>query len=200
MQQEIWKDIPEYEGLYQVSNFGRIKGLKREVPNRSGLMAVKETIKIPQINRCNRLIIALSKDGIKKTFLISRIVANAFLDNPNKLPQVNHKDENPYNNRVDNLEWCTGLYNTRYGTGIKRRAEKQKKPIIQINKFTKEKIRRFSSLIEAEKITGVNHKYISAVICKKKQTAGGYIWELENPSDKYRIRKSCYTKNETMKQ
>lgn len=109
---EQWKDIPNYEGLYQVSNLGRIKSLynyKRDNTN----------ILVPHLKR-GYLVIGLRKNGIRKWHSIHRLVAMAFIDNKDNKPQVNHKDENKLNNRVDNLEWCTASYNNNYGTRQER--------------------------------------------------------------------------------
>lgn len=102
---EVWKDIPHYEGLYQVSNLGNIysvrygKRLKPVIMN-NGYCAV--TLR--------------NIYGKQKIELIHRLVALSFLPNPNQYPQVNHKDENKANNKVSNLEWCTAKYNYSYGT------------------------------------------------------------------------------------
>lgn len=108
MENEIWKDIEGYEGLYQVSNIGRVKRV------RSGRIRTQKIVKngYCQVN--------LSKNNQVNFYLVHRLVANAFIPNPNKLPQVNHKDENKTNNYVENLEWCTQSYNNLWGTGTER--------------------------------------------------------------------------------
>ena len=123
--QEIWKDIEDYEGLYQVSNLGRIKSLEREVIAGRGHKKVikKEKILHPTDNSFGYLMIQLTKNGAQKNFLVHRLVAKAFIPNPNNYPEINHKDENKYNNCVENLEWCTKLYNMNYGTRKKRQSE-----------------------------------------------------------------------------
>lgn len=119
--QEIWKDIPEYEGLYQVSNLGRIKSLPRK-----GTHTTKE--RIMNFTKSNKgyFIAVLSKDYKKKSFSVHRLVAQAFIPNPNNLPQVNHKDENKENNNINNLEWCSNWYNTHYGNHLHNLAMKLK--------------------------------------------------------------------------
>lgn len=104
---EVWKDIDGYEGLYQVSNLGNVKSLKYGGSKH-------EKVLTPKVNNCGRLWVELFNCGRKKQFLIHRLVANAFIPNPESFPQINHIDENPKNNCVDNLEWCTGSYNIRY--------------------------------------------------------------------------------------
>lgn len=196
MQQEIWKDIPGYKGLYQVSNLGRIKGVYRIVKNKDSQMVVGSKIKNPQLHQISgRPIISLSKDGIKKTYYIHRLVALAFIPNPDNLPLINHKDENPKNNNADNLEWCTAYYNVHYGNGIRKRAKLKSKAIYQIERLKHKIINRFESLTQAQNITGIDKRLISKVLCGKNQTAGGYIWKLVISEDKFKSRrKSEYKK------
>lgn len=112
---EIWKDIVDYEGLYQVSNLGRIKTLSKNKVTPDGRVG-KTKEKIMQINHNNwgYCTIALSKKGKKKRFRIHRLVAEAFIDNPNNYKEINHIDCNKDNNKVENLEWCTRSYNVKY--------------------------------------------------------------------------------------
>lgn len=115
---EIWKDIPGYEGLYQVSNLGDIKVLDRIV--NCGIKNNKTVIRKSKLlkQRINQgyYEVALSKNGKKRFLKVHRLIAITFLPNLNNLPSVNHKDENKLNNCIDNLEWCTIKYNCNYGT------------------------------------------------------------------------------------
>lgn len=104
---EIWKDIKGYEGLYQISNFGRIKSLPKKRINGTNFYIQKEKILKPQLKTKRYLGINLTKNKMHKNFLVHRLVAEAFIDNPYDLPQVNHKDCNKLNNNINNLEWCT---------------------------------------------------------------------------------------------
>lgn len=106
---EIWKDIKDYEGHYQVSNLSRVKSIKFG----------KEIIMKQNIRR-GYYYVGLSKNGKVKNYFVHRLVAEAFLDNPDNLPCVNHKDENKLNNNVDNLEFCSVFYNNTYGTRLQR--------------------------------------------------------------------------------
>lgn len=107
---EIWKDIPNYENLYQISNLGRIKSLQNYR---------KYNILTPRIKK-GYYTIGLRKNGKRKWYLIHRLVAKTFIPNNDNLPQVNHIDENKLNNRVNNLEWCNASYNNNYGTRQER--------------------------------------------------------------------------------
>ena len=119
--EEIWKDIKGYEGLYQVSNLGRVKSLGRWVYKEyRGKRWQGEKILKQIKNKFGYLRVYLYKNRKAKCYAIHRLVAQVFIPNPYNLPQVNHKDEDKSNNRVDNLEWCTSFYNNEYGTRKKR--------------------------------------------------------------------------------
>lgn len=107
---EIWKDIKGYEGLYQISNYGRVKSLPRMMKNRK----CEEIIKAPSVLPKGYLKVSLCKNGKIKYFFIHRLVAEAFIPNPNNFPCVNHKDCNPRNNEVSNLEWISYKENNSY--------------------------------------------------------------------------------------
>jgi len=170
---EEWRDIAGYEGLYQISNIGRVKSLDRIIDEKHH---VKERIMKPYKTR-GYYSVHLSKDNIKKAFLVHRLVAGAFIENPNNLPYINHKDEGRTNNCVDNLEWCTKLENNIYGTKIERQTAKIRKPVLQYDldgNFMKEWI----SAIDAEK--AIAGKFTSAIMkCAsgKNKTAYGFIWK-----------------------
>ena len=101
---EEWKEIPGYEGLYEVSNMGNVRNVRRN-----------KLLRLSKTN--NRYIrVSLCKNGIKTGLTVHRLVTEAFLPNPDNLPEVNHKDEDKTNNRVENLEWCDHKYNMNYGT------------------------------------------------------------------------------------
>ena len=118
----IWKDILGYEGLYQISNCGEVRSIPHFVPvNCHGTMSQKLTpskILKKQITGRdkNYYKVTLSKQGKSKQFLLHRLIAETFIPNPDKLPQVNHKDENGFNNDISNLEWVTAKENANYGT------------------------------------------------------------------------------------
>lgn len=157
--QEIWKPIDGYE-MYQVSNFGRV----RRIFKHSVYYLKPHEIK-------GYLRVCLCKNSKQKWFMIHRLVAQAFIPNPTNLPFINHKDENPHNNVVDNIEWCTRLYNINYGT----RTERTSKPIIAENDV---EIIRFPSINEAMR-QGYNGGSICAC-CKGRITKyKGYKWRYQ---------------------
>ena len=112
---EIFKDVKGYEGLYQISNVGNVKSLGNDKTK-------KEKILKPAKNHKGYLFVGLCKQGKQKNHYIHRLVAQAFIDNPNNLEQINHKNEIKTDNRVENLEWCTPKQNNNYGTHNQRSA------------------------------------------------------------------------------
>ena len=106
---QIWKEIPNYEGKYQVSNTGKVRSLNYKRTGKTKILKIRE-------DKNGYTVVTLTKNSKKKTYSVHRLVAQAFIPNPNDLPEVNHKDENPANNFYTNLEWCTHEYNINYGT------------------------------------------------------------------------------------
>ena len=124
---ETFVDIKGYEGLYKVSDKGQILSLNYKGKGVEKILSNKP-------NAGNKYwAITLVKDGIQKTFMVHRLVAEAFIPNPNNLPQINHKDENGKNNDVSNLEWCSRSYNMNYGTRAEKQSKKVKKAVIQLS-------------------------------------------------------------------
>ena len=164
---ELWKDIEGYEGLYQVSNLGRVysKKTNRFLTMKKGNHGYER--------------VALFKDGKQKFYLKHRLVAQAFIPNPDNLPEVNHKDEDKSNNCVSNLEWCDGKYNCNYGNrnknGSNNRLGINHKPIPVICLETKE---IFNSMSQASKIFYKvnNSNGISRCINKKNKAYKGFHW------------------------
>lgn len=182
---EIWKDIEGYEGLYQVSNMGRVKSLERNVVGgRGGLYKIEEKILTP-CNRNGYSSVSLSKDGVITTHSIHRLVATAFIHNPNNFPMINHRNEIKNDNRVENLEWCTHKYNMNYGTINKRRGESLgygknnlcSKSILQ---FTKKGdfIRKWDCSMDIERELGFDNSNITKCCNGKKHflSAYGFKW------------------------
>lgn len=175
--EEVWKDIPGYEGLYQVSNYGNVRSLNynKQIGN------VKE---LKQKLRSNGYLeVHLSKDSKRKYFLVHRLVAEAFLENPYLLPQVNHIDGNKSNNYVSNLEYVTNSENQKhaYDTGLKnaqRVYESNRKPVRCITTG-----KEFDSIKEAALYYNIKSNSKICNCCNHKQKyAGKYngqklVWE-----------------------
>ena len=124
MNEEIWKPIEGYEGLYEVSNTGRVRSFDRYVKYSNGQIHLhKGKVLSPIKDTDGYLQVVLHCNGKCKTIKVHRLVAQAFIPNPDNLPQINHKDEDKLNNCVENLEWCTAKYNINYGTRNIRRRE-----------------------------------------------------------------------------
>lgn len=180
--EEIWKEVKYFEDYYEVSNMGRVRSIDRYVEHkRHGVVLRKGNILKQYTDSGGYKYVNLHKDGKRKIYLVHRLVADAFIPNPNNYPCVNHKDENKTNNRVDNLEFCTQKYNTNYGTCIQRRAEKKSKPVLQYTKDGKF-VNEYPSMIEAERHTGIFSVHISKC-CNNKphhRSAGGFIWKFKD--------------------
>lgn len=148
-------NIQDYEGLYAITEDGQIWGYKR-----------KRFLK-PGSDKDGYLQVSLSKNGKTKTFKVHRLVAQAFIPNPNNLPQVNHKDENKQNNCVDNLEWCDAKYNN----GQKSDNNRRRKAVlcVELNKI-------YNSLKEASQDLNIDSGNISKCCSNPNRTAGKYHW------------------------
>lgn len=172
---EIWKEIKDYEGFYEISNTGCIRSVKRIVTYSNGINHLyKSKVLSPSI--CNGYYkVTLHKNGLKKTHSVHRLVAEAFIDNPKKLPCVNHKDENRLNNNADNLEWCTIKYNSNYGNAQIKKAKKCFKPLCQLD-LNGNVIKLWNSMTDVEKELGIKIASISNNIHGHSKSAGGYKW------------------------
>lgn len=168
---EIFKDIKGYEGLYQVSNLGRVKSLNYNHSKKE---------KILKNSQCgDYYTVQLYKNGKGKTRLVHCLVAETFIPNPNNYPCVNHKKElEKGNNSIENLEWCTYKYNNNYGTHKQRVGRSHWKKVIQYD-LQGNVIKEWESLISIENELNFNHRNISACCNHKygRPTAYGYKWE-----------------------
>ena len=174
MAEEIWCTIKGYEGMYEVSDQGRVRSLKFG----------KERILRPGMDGCGYLQVGLWKNGDRNVFLVHRLVAQSFIPNPDNLPEVNHRDENKENNFVQNLEWCSDKYNTNYGTRNQRVSEKNtngklSKPVLQ---FTKdgELVGEWKSMMDVQRNLGYANQHISSCCKGKLKSAYGFIWKFKD--------------------
>ncbi|WNT43895.1 HNH homing endonuclease [Lactococcus phage PMBT68] len=162
--EEIWKDIVGYEGLYLISNLGRVKSIPRIDPRghqRNGKMLTPELIK-------GYYRVRLSKNGVKTKLLVHRLVLINFTHDSEL--QVNHKDENRLNNCLDNLEWMTTKENCNYGTRNQRVAAKCAKKVTN-------GIMTFDSVCKAAEYCNLHQTTISSALTGKCKTAGGFTWK-----------------------
>lgn len=169
--EEVWKDIEGYEGLYQVSNKGNVKSLNYNKTK-------KEKKLKPGIVGSGYLQVNLCKNKTIKHFLVHRLVANAFLPNPQNFPCVNHIDECKTNNVVTNIEWCTNKYNSNYGTCIQRchKAQINGKRSKSVGAFKNgELVFTFPSTKEAGR-QGFNQGAVASCCRCEIKSHKGYIW------------------------
>lgn len=170
---EKWRPVKGYEGVYEVSSFGSVRSLDRY--DSLGRLRIGRVLR-PKKNKNGYLECHLCLDGDGRTFRVHRLVAEAFLQNSEGLPQVNHIDENKTNNRLENLEWCTEKYNTNYGKARERNLAGQKCKRVKQLTLDGLEIAEYYSMGDAERQTGVPSSCISKVVSGKTKKAGGYIW------------------------
>ena len=181
--QEVWKDIQGYEGRYQVSSIGNVRSL-----NYCGTKGYVQNLKV-KTNNSGRLWVMLYKNGVGKPMLIHRMVGMAFIPNPSNLPQINHKDENPQNNTVENLEWCTNQYNVRYtadrhpdwfrhgGNPGRSRNSKNSKRIIRQCTMDGKVVKEWKNARTIFIQTGMSSWSIAECCRGKRKTAYGFRWQ-----------------------
>ena len=175
---EIWRDINEYEGIYQVSNLGNVRSVDRIIDRGFSKLPLKGKILSPS-NNAGYLFVILSKNCNAKTAFIHRLVAETFIPNPDNLPCVNHKDENPLNNRVDNLEWCTYSYNNSYKRLAKRKGKLKQKIVIQYS-LDGDFIKEWENAEIAANSIGLTTRAIYNCCQGRTKTSGGYKWKYKN--------------------
>lgn len=160
----MWKDIINYEGLYKVNSMGEVYSIRTN-------KFIKPTI------RNNYLAVGLWKNGKVQMKSVHRLVAEAFIPNPDNLPYVNHINENKTDNRVENLEWCNAKYNANYGTRNKKISDYNSQSVAQYD-LNGNFIKRFDSIKEAAEELGKSDYSIRACLYGKYKTGHNYIWQL----------------------
>lgn len=172
---EEWRSIEGYESVYMVSNCGRVKSLDRWVNNKGNSKRFIKGKILKTVGNNDYQHVLLCKNGKWKWFYVHRLVAQAFIPNPDNLTEVNHINEIKQDNRVVNLEWCDRVYNINYGNGIQRRAKKQSKTVYQYS-LDGQLIKEYPSVHEVERQLGYAQTYIRRCCLDKCKQAYGYIW------------------------
>lgn len=167
------KPIKGYEGKYLVTDEGEVISLTRMIESPRGNYQRNGCTLKAATGKDGYKFVVLVSNGIMKTIKVHRLVAEAFLDNPLGLPEVNHKDENKSNNHAENLEWCSHQYNIEYS---------KNKPVEQYD-LDGTRIAIYKSATYAEKITGIGRKAIYNVLHGRANTAGGYYWKYPKRSN-----------------
>lgn len=171
---EIWKDIKNYEGLYQISNLGNVKSLERYVNHLNGVRIVHEKILKPIIDNTGYYVVSLWKENICERIHIHRIVTENFIPNISNKPFVNHIDGNKLNNCINNLEWCTPKENNihayKYGLNPSR---------VKVNQYDLNGnfIKTWNSVIEANKFYKTSHISECCNDKSNRKMAKGYLWK-----------------------
>lgn len=180
---ENWKDIKGYEGFYQVSDCGRVRSLERDVfsPNGTVNRHIEEKILVPVLNNKGYSLVNLFKNGKGKLMLVHRLVAMAFIPNPENKSQINHRDEVKTNNVVENLEWCSAQENINYGTRTARAVQNCRSFKLENNPraravFCVELNKTFDCAKRVEEELGIWGSAICQACKGKIKTAGGFHW------------------------
>ena len=172
---EVWKDIKNYEGYYQVSNLGNVRSCDRVIKRLNFFKKIRgKNLKKVIDNSTGYYCVGLSKNNKANRFYVHRLVAQAFIPNPNNLKYVNHKDETRTNNKVENLEWCTALYNNTYGTLLDRLKNLKGKVIYQYD-LQGNFIKKWESSMEIQRVLKLTQSNIIKCCKGKRKKVGGYI-------------------------
>lgn len=185
MDKIIWKDVDNYEGVYEISNTAVI----RRKDNHQ--------IKKQHVDNLGYYAVSLWKDGAGQTVRVHRILAKAFIPNPNNYPCINHKDEDMSNNSLENLEWCTKKYNNCYGTKIQRQNKKKNRAILQYS-LSGDLLKEYESESIAASVCGISQARISNSALNGGIPYKGYIWRFKEERErKYKKMKKVgkYTSN-----
>ena len=172
---EVWRPVRDFEGLYEVSNLARVRSVERYVQFGRSQRFIESHVLTQQPMPTGYLTVSLKDKKRKVSRTVHRIVAEAFVPNPNNLKDVNHKDEDKTNNLPSNLEWCDRKYNINYGTGKYRKTESYRKPIEQLT-IDGQHVAYFESARQAARVTDYKQSRLWEALSGKRQTAYGYRW------------------------
>lgn len=187
---EEWKPVKAYEGLYEVSTLGRVRSVERNVNLcRMGTIVnrhLKACLLKPNVMKIGYVSVRLSKNGKANLHCVHRLVAEAFIPNPNGFRYINHKDEDKKNNNVSNLEWCTQEHNSNWGTALlKSMSKNRNRKDLSIKVAMTDKdgkvIRKFESMNDASRIMHIHSAVVSASCSGKRKAPdkNGYYWRIE---------------------
>lgn len=192
---EVWRDVKDYEGYYQVSNKGRVKSLDRKVKGKNNSTITKKSmIRKLQTSHKGYKVVRLQKQGVAKHCQVHRLVLQAFRGNKNNKPQVNHIDCNKTNNDINNLEWATAQENMDHAKtnnllgefskkrlesvmdNLKKAQQSRRRKVRQMNKKG-EVVGEFTSIVEASEMTGTDGSKITMCCRGDRKTSNGFRWE-----------------------
>lgn len=192
LQGEEWRDVLGFEGLYKISNKGRVMSVRADTP----------LILNPQVNKMGYHRIAIHIRPFSGHYMVHVWVAKAFIPNPDNLPFVNHKDQNPGNNNVENLEWCTRLYNNTYGDALERahktRVKNNSTIFVYQYDLSGVLLKTYESIYQASKETGIPYPTVVSCVNGRNVSSRGYIFirdknELSRRLDKIKNSKKVQT-------
>lgn len=194
-EQEIWKPIEGWEGLYEISNLGRVRGVEKVTPFGSRTKTYHMRLLTPCVGKRGYYVVALNHNNKAKTYTLHRLIAKAFIPNPENKPCIDHIDGNKLNNKIDNLRWCTYKENSNNPITRKKMSTSTKKnwniglfenrnniTYRKVGQYTKNGILLmvYNSIKEASEQTNINASSITCVCTgrnPKRHTAGGFIWK-----------------------
>lgn len=193
--EEVWRPVKEFEGYYEVSNYGNVRSVDRWVIRGNGRNYLKRGNIISMHKRNNGYFqVSLNREGTHKNAYVHRLVAQAFLPNPNNLPCVNHKDEDKSNNRASNLEWCTHKYNNNYGEHNTKISKSLSYPVAQYD-LSGNLVETFESCHDVERKLGFDNSHISAACLGRAHTAYHYFWRYYTEEPKKCINVKVHNKD-----
>ncbi|MBM6615610.1 NUMOD4 motif-containing HNH endonuclease [Desemzia sp. RIT804] len=178
---EYWKDVIDYEGYYQVSNLGNVRSSDRKIPWKNSFRNLSGSMQRLIEHKSGYIRVGLNKDGKRKYHTLHRLVAKAFVENPENKPEVNHIDGNKGNNIYENLEWVTRSENIKHAvdnnlmTHLKENSNKLKKAIVKTDLSNGELI-LYESLSEANEKEGISKSYLSQILNGQRNQLDGINW------------------------